>query len=355
MSNNADSSATKRGCGLGCFVTGFAILGFVVFLIFAGMIGLGLLAYEDPSMRKMIAHHKGVTTEGDYGEDEFPNLQETWSYGTGTTKVVRIPIEGMIMLAEGNTAWQATSTALSLRSIRRATLDPDVKGIILEINSGGGGITDSDILFHALKKFKEEDESRIIVAIMGDVAASGAYYIAVAADYILAHPTSLTGSIGVIMQSYNIKQLAQKIGIQDVTIKSGDNKDFLNPFQDVKPEQRQMLQNIIQAMHQRFVYLVAENRRLARDVVAPLADGRVFLADDAVRLKLIDGIGYSEDAREKMAELLNADEGIRIYRYDEQLTFWDLLARPGIGLSTSLRGLLRGDHAASGLHYQWTW
>lgn len=353
--STSESSTPKRGCGFGCLVTGFAILGFIVFLVFASIVGLGVIAYEDPAMRKMIAQHK-ATLEGDYGEDEFPNLEEVWSYGSGTTKVVRIPIEGMILLAEGGGgAWQSTSTALSLRSIRRATLDPDVKGIILEINSGGGGITDSDIIFHALKKFKEEDESRIIVAIMGDVAASGAYYIAVAADFIFAHPTTLTGSIGVIMQSYNIKQLAQKIGIQDVTIKSGDNKDFLNPFQDVKPEQREMLQKIIASMHQRFVNLVAENRRLARDVVAPLADGRVFLADEALKLKLIDGIGYSEDARDKLAELLKAEEGIRIYRYDEQLTFWDMLSRPGIGFSTSLRGLLRGDRAASGLHYQWTW
>ena len=354
MSNNPDSSTTKRGCGFGCLVTGFAILGFVVFLVFAGIVGLGVIAYEDPAMRKMITQHK-ATLEGDYGEDEFPSLEEVWSYGAGTTKVVRIPIEGMILLAEGSHTWQPNSTALSLRSIRRATLDPDVKGIILEINSGGGGITDSDIIFHALKKFKEADESRIVVAIMGDVAASGAYYIAVAADFIFAHPTTITGSIGVIMQSYNIKQLAQKIGIQDVTIKSGDNKDFLNPFQDIKPEQREIVQKIIQAMHQRFVHLVAENRRLAREVVAPLADGRVFLADEALKLKLIDGIGYSEDAHNKMAELLKTDDGIRIYRYDEQLTFWDMLSRPGIGLSTSLRGLLRGEQTASGLHYQWTW
>jgi len=291
-------------------------------------------------------------TDKGVGEDEAPYMVETWSSGHGDVKVVRIPVSGMIML--GDTSWYMGNANTALRSIRRATHDPEVEGLILEINSGGGGITDSDIIYKALKDFKAAQKGRVVVSLMGDVAASGAYYIALASDYILAHPTTLTGSIGVIMQAYNFKELAAKLGVQDVTIKSGANKDFLNPFQDVKPEQKEILQKVISAMHERFVALVAENRKLPKEVVAPLADGRVFIADEAVRLKLIDGIGYSSDAQAKIAELLDAD-GVKVYKYEEQVTLMDLFAQPGIGLNFDVNRFMREGAKDARLMFKWTW
>ncbi|MEI6647849.1 MAG: signal peptide peptidase SppA [bacterium] len=285
------------------------------------------------------------------GEDEAPQMKETWSYGTGEVKVVRIPLQGMITLSEDN--WKSGNANMVLRSIRRATHDPDVKGLILEVDSGGGGITDSDIIYNELKKFKAMDDERIIVTIMGDIAASGAYYIAITSDYIMAHPTTLTGSIGVIMQSYNFKELAQKIGVKDVTIKSGANKDLLNPFVDVNPEHRELMQKLISAMHDRFITLVAENREMPKDVVAPLADGRVFLASEAVKNGLIDGIGYDDDARAKMAELLNV-ESIKVFKYEEELGFFDMFLRPGFGVNFDLKRLLQENVREGRLQYHWT-
>lgn len=350
MSENQENTKKGRGCGFGCALAIglFLGIGLLVSVVLMGSLGLLGLPREGGVAELFHTRHSAK----DAGEDEAPYMVETWSSGHGDVKVVRIPVSGMILL--GDTSWYMGNANTALRSIRRATHDPEVEGLILEINSGGGGITDSDIIYTALRDFKASQEGRVVVSLMGDVAASGAYYIALASDYIMAHPTTLTGSIGVIMQAYNFKELAAKLGIHDVTIKSGANKDFLNPFQDVKPEQREILQKVISAMHERFVALVAENRKLPKEVVAPLADGRVFLADEAVRLKLIDGVGYSSDAQAKLAELLDTD-AVKVYRYDEQVTLMDLFARPGIGLNFDLNRFLGEGAKDARLMFRWSW
>ena len=351
MSENQESGKKRRGCGFGCMllIGLFVGLGIVVAVLLAGSLGLLNLPQQGWHLGNLIHHGK---VEADVGEDEAPYMVETWSAGNGDAKVIRIPISGLIML--GNDSWYTGNANTALRSIRRATHDPEVEGLILEVNSGGGGITDSDIIYKAVLDFKAAQKGRVVVTIMGDVAASGAYYIALASDCILAHPTTLTGSIGVIMQSYNFKELAAKLGVQDVTIKSGANKDMLNPFQDVKPEQREMLQQVITAMYDRFVTLVVENRKLSKETVLPLADGRVFVADEAVRLKLIDGIGYGEDAQKKIAELLETD-AVKVYRYDEQVTLMDLFSRPGIGLNFNLSRFMQENVKGPRLMFNWSW
>lgn len=350
MSENQVSTKKGRGCGFGCALVLFLFIGLGLLVAMTVMGGLSL--FSPPRDSRVAGLFHKLRTNQAMGQDESPYMEETWSSGCGTVKVVRIPVSGTIML--GDSSWYAGNANTVLRSIRRATHDPEVEGLLLEINSGGGGITDSDILFKALQDFKAKQEGRVVVSIMGDVAASGAYYIALASDCILAHPTTLTGSIGVIMQSYNFKDLAAKLGVQDVTIKSGANKDLLNPFQEVKPEQREILQKVISAMHDRFVTLVAENRKLPKETVVPLADGRVFLADEALRLRLIDGIGYGEDAQVKIAELLDTPS-VKVYRYDEQVTLMDLFAKPGIGLQFDLSRFMHERANDVKLMFRWTW
>jgi protease-4 len=345
MANENRQKSWWKGCG--CFFILFMVLGIGMFI---AAIAVMFTVVEDLGGGRSFSIAYSAAQKG--GEDEVPRMRETWSYGTGSAKVIRIPVEGMIMLGEKN--WKAGNANTVLRSIRRATHDLDVEGLILEVNSGGGGITDSDILYNELKKFKASGPDRFIVTIMGDVAASGAYYIAIASDYIMAHPTTLTGSIGVIMQSFNVKELAQKIGIKDVTVKSGENKDLFNPFEDVKPEHKELIQKVISAMHDRFITLVAENRKMPKEKVAQLADGRIFLADEAVRNGLIDGIGYDEDARAKMAELLKA-ENIKVFKYEEEIGLFDLLVRPGFGVNLDLKRLLLDQTGEGRLSYHWSW
>ncbi len=343
--SEVDRGRRSLGCGYGCLLLLAVFAG--IFAAFFALFWFGVQrgAFETSEFQRQFA---GAVQYGGY--DQFPRMTEKWSSGSGTTKVVRIPVYGMIMFAQQG-MWGARGAESVLRSIRRATHDLQVKAIILEVNSGGGGITASDIIYKELQDFKQVDPERRIVTVMGDIAASGAYYISLPSDCIIAHPTTVTGSIGVIMQSYNIKELAAKLGIRDITVKSGENKDFFNPFKDIDPEQVAIMQQVIERMHQRFITLVSENRDLSRDAVAELADGRVFLADEAVSNGLIDEIGYYQSAEAKVAELLDVEK-VKVYRYEEQLSLGDIF-RGGPGIGTRLHELLRGETSASGLMYLW--
>ncbi len=324
----------KSGCRMGCL--GLLALGVLAAVVLVAVVaGVALAAFGELRPGTAGWRHARQT---EWGVDERPDLIEVWSSGSGEVKVARILVRGLILLDDPGFFMENGSAAAALRAIKRASADPEVRGIILDIDSGGGGITASDILYKALLDFKDKEEGRVVVAQCGDVAASGAYYIALAADRIVAHPTTLTGSIGVIMQSYNVRELAAKLGIADVTIKSGANKDLLNPFRDLSPEQERMLQGVVDALHDRFVALTAERRGLDEPAVRALADGRVLLAGQALENRLIDQIGYAEDAERLAAELLETD-ALCVVRYEEPTGLLDLF-RHRSRFGFSLRGLL---------------
>lgn len=263
---------------------------------------------------------------GALGKDEYPRLSTVWSYGTGKTQIARIPIRGGIFReANGGFFGSVDPVDLALRRIRNATHNRTIQGIILEIDSPGGSITASDLLHKAILDFKKSGNSRKVVAVLGNIAASGGYYIAVAADHIIAHPTTVTGSIGVLISTLNFRELGEKVGIHDVTIKSGANKNLLNPFAELTAEQRALLQGVVDAMFDRFVDIVEEGREdMSRAEVLGVADGRVFVAADALDAGLVDQIGYWEDAVEKAAELLGV-EAVKVMRYEQDFSFSDLL------------------------------
>lgn len=249
------------------------------------------------------------------GEDEFPVFAEKHSWGTGTTKVVRIVFSGiMTRQLDGGFFGSIDPIESTLRQIRAARQDESVAGILLEIDSPGGEVTAADEIHRELMQFKESRDGRVITALVHDMAASGGFYIALPADRIVAQPTALVGSIGVLLQTINIQGLGEKLGVTDTTIKSGRNKDMLNPFQAVDPEQVKLLQLSIDAMHSRFVDLVAQGRNLSAKKVRPLADGRLFTAQEALDKHLVDAIGYWDEALEEMAQLLGV-ESIRVVAY----------------------------------------
>ncbi len=261
------------------------------------------------------------------GEDEYPVLTEIWSCGEGKTKAVRIAVDGVIDRTVPSGLFESPQDMVSsvLTQIRAADNDSDVKAIILEVDSPGGGLTPSDEIWNALSKFKEQDGRKIVV-FMRDLAASGGYYISMAGDWLMAEPTTIVGSIGVILSTLNWKDLSQKIGITDVTIKSGKNKDFLNPFHPVPSEQLQILQDMIDASYQRFYDIVKDARNLADDDLKPIADGRVLDAAKALEAGLIDEIGYWDDAVSKTAELLGTTQ-VKVVRYESKRSFLSLLSR----------------------------
>ena len=180
--------------------------------------------------------------------------------------------------------------------LKKAVQDKRVKGLIMRVNSPGGTVTSSDIIYREINRFKAERKIPVIACVM-ELAASGGYYVSLAADTIVVHPTSVIGSIGVIALKFNAKGLMEKIGVEDETIKAGDKKDLWSPFRPNTKEEREILQNMLDNFHERFMKIVTEGRKeLSLEQVRVLADGRVFTAEQAVREKLIDEIGYLDDA-----------------------------------------------------------
>jgi protease IV len=254
--------------------------------------------------------------------DEYPDLVERWSYGEGTTLVARIELTGIITRqSEGGWLLPAIDPVRAvIDRIRTATQDDTVRAILLEVDSPGGAVTPSDEIFHALQQFRASRPDRRIVVFTRDVAASGAYYAAMAGDWLIAEPTSLIGSIGVMIQSLNLHGLSQRIGVRDVTIKSGAQKDVLNPLRDPTETELAMLQDVIDDFYQRFVQHVQTARNLDDDAMITLADGRILAAADALEAGLIDEIGYWDDAMARTATLLDVPQ-IKVIRY-EQKTDW---------------------------------
>lgn len=263
----------------------------------------------------------------EHAVDEYPNLTEVWSYGKGDVKAARIAVEGVILreVEQGLFATPLNMVDSVLAQIRAARADSDVRAIILEVDSPGGGITASDEIYRALVDFRDSDTNRVVVVFMRDLAASGGYYVSMGGNWLIAQPTTVLGSIGVIIQTLNLKGLSEKIGITDVTIKSGDNKDLLNPFTEVDPKQRALLQEMIDGMFEHFLGIVAHNRpMIPADKLRTLADGRLFVAQQALNLKLVDQIGYWDDVLAKTAELLDV-ESVKVVRYEQHIDFWTWL------------------------------
>lgn len=190
-----------------------------------------------------------------------------------------------------------------------------IKAILLEINSPGGEVTASDVIYHQINKLREQT-GKPVIAMIGTMGASGAYYVACAADRILAHPTSIIGSIGVLMQALNVQQLAEKVGLKAITLKSDKTpmKDVLSPFKELSEEEKTMLMQIINGIYDRFIDIVAASRKLKREAVIKLADGGIYTAQKAKDNGLIDAIGYREEAMEEACKLAKIETAALVKR-----------------------------------------
>ncbi len=229
-------------------------------------------------------------------------LEEQTVEGSGRAKILLLDVSGFLS-EEGVSPGLVIGTApprvpllVRLREeLQKAAGDPDVRALVVRINSPGGTVTAADIICRELESWKRET-GRPVVAVMLDVAASGGYYVALAADTIVAHPTSVTGSIGVIMISLSAEGLMQKIGLSAATIKSGERKDMGSPFRALTGEERKIFQSVIDDLYAQFVAKLAASRRLPPETARAIADGRIYSAQQALELKLVDRVGYMPDA-----------------------------------------------------------
>ena len=232
--------------------------------------------------------------------DLFPGggkLQEAIISGEGKDKVLLIDISGMLTTGKASGILEEPSLPARIKEeLTKAEEDNHVKAIILRINTPGGSVTASDLVYHELIVFKKKRAVPVIAAIM-DLGTSGGYYIAMAADHILAHPSTITGSIGVIMVTMNAEGLLEKVGVQPAAIVSGPKKAMGSPFRPMNDEERAIFQGTIDHLFEQFLSVVKEGRPgLSMEQIRTLADGRIFTADIAKSKGLVDSIGYLDEA-----------------------------------------------------------
>jgi len=213
-------------------------------------------------------------------------------------KIAVVDLTGMLVNTEKNGLFTEGENPVSLltEKLNRAAGDDRVKAVVLRINSPGGGVTASHLMYEEILAFRKRT-GRPVVAMMLDLATSGGYYVACACDEIVAHPTSVTGSIGVIMMTINVSKALEKLYIKPNIFKSGPRKDAGSPFRDMTDEDREIFQGLIDGFYERFLEVVQANRTdLTAEEIRKLADGRVYAATEALEHGLIDRVGTIRDA-----------------------------------------------------------
>jgi protease-4 len=226
-------------------------------------------------------------------------------------KILLLDISGIIVSSMKPGVFDKEGDILSqvYYRLKKAAEDNMVKGIILRLDTPGGEVTASDIIYHEILNFKKKTGIPVLALMMG-LTASGGYYIASACDLLIAHPTTLTGSIGVISLFPNLEGLFEKVGIQVHVIKSGELKDSGSVFRQMTPEERAVFQKIVDEYHQKFQDVVYENRKdhFSLEDLKKIADGRVMTASQALEAKLIDEIGYFDKALKIILDLSSLPE-----------------------------------------------
>lgn len=254
------------------------------------------------------------------GERAAPvTFEEKYVSGEGADKIAVLPVSGLIGPQESETIPLSPSgvTPESVRDqLRQAAEDDDVKAVILEVNSPGGGVVPTDRIHENIRDFKETTGKPVVVS-MDTTAASGGYYIATAADRIVANANTLTGSLGVIFSYLNFQEAADKLGIEEEVVKSGKFKDIASPTRQPTEEELQILQNYVDEGYDRFVQVIVEGRGLSEDRVRELADGRVYSGQQAQSLGLVDELGDLDRAAEISRDLAGLDKATMV-RYQRR-------------------------------------
>jgi protease IV len=293
--------------------------------------------------------------------DATEPLQEFTLQGVGSEKILIVPINGVITDSQKDSAFHRKPSMVQevVSQLKKAEKDKDIKAVILKIDSPGGSVTASDLLYHEVSRFKERSKATLVVVMM-DVAASGGYYIALPADLIFAHPTTITGSIGVVFLRPNVSGLLGKVGVEMDIDKSGRNKDMGSPFRKATAEEQRIMQNLIADLADRFIGLVINHRRLSGEARADISTARIYSAGDALRLGLVDQIGYLDEAIEKTTKIAGLPENPKVIvfrrtEYPDDNLYNAYSSRPGMP-SINLLDLGLADSLPpfrSGYYYLW--
>lgn len=230
------------------------------------------------------------------------------------------------------------SSEKTVEQIKKFREDKSVKAILLRINTPGGGVAASQEIYEEVKKTR--DSGKIIIVSMGAIAASGGYYIAVGSSLIVSNPGTLTGSIGVIAQFISIKDLAEKLGINQTTIKSGNLKDAGNPFRQMNDTDKAYFQDVVDNSFMQFLDVVAKERKMDKETLLKYANGRVFTGLQAKEYGLVDSLGTFEDAIRITSRMAGIEGEPRIIRERKKFSFFEELMGSKIEDVTDIKGKL---------------
>ncbi|MFC7061954.1 signal peptide peptidase SppA [Halobacillus seohaensis] len=258
--------------------------------------GLLLIGILIQSIGFLTSNTFSETSQGMFSNKVEGPREEIIESGSSSKRIARLSVEGTIMSGQGSNIFSGEGYNHEdlLEQLEVIKEDPTIKGVLLYVNSPGGGVFESAEIHDKLKEIKEENKQLYVS--MGGMAASGGYYISTPADQIFASKETFTGSLGVIMESVNYEELAEEYGVKFNTIKSGEFKDIMSPNKEMTEEDREILQTLVDESYQGFVDVISEGRDMTEDKVKDIADGRIYSGQQAVENGLVDTIGFEEDA-----------------------------------------------------------
>ncbi len=286
-------------------------------------------------------------------------LKEVTLEGSGDEKILVLSIRGTISDRPKEKLLRTYPSMVQevISQLKRAEKDPQIKAVLMKVNSPGGTVTASDILYHEIRSYKERSGVKLVVAMM-NLSASGGYYISLPADWIMAHPTTITGGVGVIFSRPSVNGFMEKLGLALHVSKSGELKDMGSPFRAPTETDEAIFQSLTDQMAQRFIDFVLKHRTISADQQQRIVSGRVFLANEAQQVGLIDQIGYLTDAVEKTRTLANLRPDAKVVTYRRYETEDDNIYNPAIhqfdtaGMNSSALSTLSAVQEA-GFYYIW--
>jgi protease IV len=301
--------------GLGCLV---------VFLVLALLVSIAVNFLQLAGSLGMDGASMGLVKQ----KDKFSEAMEQEGSEKSKDKIVRIDLEGII--TSGSSEGLLGTVGMDVEGIKRAleqaVADSNVKAIVLRVNTPGGEVTASDMLYNAIKQAAQKKK---VIVYMDSLAASGGYYASCGATKIVANETTLTGSIGVIMESLNYSDAFGKVGLASVTFASGKFKDTMSGGRPMRDDEKAYIQGLVMQMYDKFVGIVSEARGISvADLKANIADGRVFTGVEAKKLKLVDQLGYIEDAYALARQLGNAPDAM-VVKYQRRSSLGEIFGALG--------------------------
>ncbi|MFJ8063364.1 signal peptide peptidase SppA [Psychrobacillus sp. NPDC096426] len=326
----------------------FAILGASVLLVISlGVNTMSSIFSKDWST--MLDEFAAVSSA-----DFFETVLED---GSMNERIALLKVDGVIQDTGSTTslfAAEGYNHQFFLQQLEQVKADDSVKAIVLQVNSPGGGVVESAEIYREIREIQEETEKPIYVS-MGSMAASGGYYISASADKIFVNKETMTGSIGVIMQSINYGKLAEKYGVEFVTIKSGPYKDIMSPTREMTEVERNMMQEMLNDSYEEFVDIIEQGRNMTEAEVKKIADGRIVNGRQAIEAGLADDFGFLEDviaAIKTDYDLENAE----VFEYSHSQSFGSLFKMKaqsllGVDMETKLIGKLIADNNAPKMMY----